>query len=62
MKAIITVEMNNEAFVGYVGNELARILRRLADNVDYPDLSAGFRETCVDYNGNTVGQFVVEED
>jgi len=54
--------MNNEAFVGYVGNELARILRRLADNVDYPDLSAGFRETCVDYNGNTVGQFVVEED
>lgn len=51
----LTVDCNNDAFEPFPNDELARILRRLADRLDSaasPD--AG---TLADANGNTVGSF-----
>ena len=63
MKATITVNMDNAAFEPDNGQELARILRRLAGWIEgvrrvSPDESQGLR----DVNGNTVGQFTITEE
>lgn len=53
--AAIEIETENDAFTNGVGFELARILRQLADRVEYV-----CEETSVplhDINGNKVGEF-----
>ncbi len=63
MRAQINIEMDNAAFEeAGAGNELARILRELAERIDYQDAEdlaqagpVGLR----DYNGNTVGRLEV---
>lgn len=55
MKAKIIVNMDNAAFEDGQGAELARILRRLADDVASGDSFATLR----DINGNRVGGFVI---
>ncbi len=62
MVARLTVKMDNAAFEGdNAGNELARILRELADCVE-EQTAAGIRgrEGVCDINGNMVGELVVK--
>lgn len=61
MKATITIDMDNAAFDGRKGRELARILRELASNVrGIKGLGDGDFKLR-DINGNTVGTFVVSK-
>jgi hypothetical protein len=67
MKAIIEINMDNDAFRNtptMAAHELSRILGRLEDDVSrYAIGDVGHHVTCVDYNGNTVGKLeVVEND
>jgi len=73
MKAIIEINMDNDAFrnarhgeaeAACATNELARILGRLEDDVSrYMIGEVGHHTTCTDYNGNTVGKLeIVEND
>ena len=59
MNARITINMDNAAFEDLLGSELARILRDLADRIEDGDLAD--RIVLRDYNGNTVGQFEIDE-
>ena len=59
MNARITINMDNAAFEDFLGSELARILRDLADRIEDGDLAD--RIVLRDYNGNTVGQFEIDE-
>lgn len=64
MKAIIEIEMDNAAFE-HNGEELASVLRRLADYAScFPVMkrcidSYGYP---IDSNGNKVGTFMIEDD
>lgn len=60
MKAKLTLEMENAAFAdGMAGQEVARILRQLADKIqDWPGANA-FNLGLRDINGNKVGKFEV---
>ena len=52
----LTLEMNNAAFVDSgEANELARILRELADRIEQDGLDSGEPIRLRDVNGNTVG-------
>ena len=53
----LSIETDNAAFEDYPGQEVARILRKLADRVDScgDDLESADGVGLVDYNGNTVG-------
>jgi hypothetical protein len=58
------IEMDNEAFQESETREVARILRRIAtelENTRY-GINAYDREKLRDYNGNTVGAITVGED
>lgn len=58
MQATITIDMENDAFATEASFELARILRRIAQDVE----SSGVTESKValrDVNGNTCGWFQV---
>lgn len=59
MRLTITIDMNNAAFEGNNGDEVARILRDLADRKQFCTLSIGDRENVWDINGNTVGKMEV---
>ncbi len=59
MKAQITVTMDNAAFEHERGEELARILRGIASDIDGASLNPGESIQLRDINGNTVGQFTV---
>jgi hypothetical protein len=65
MKAVIEIEMDNDAFRNTptcAANELARILGRLEDDVSrYMIGDVGHHTTCTDYNGNTVGKLDIVE-
>lgn len=53
----VKIETDGAAFEVGAGEELARILRKLADRVDhhpYPGAAAG---NLLDHNGNTVGEW-----
>lgn len=54
----LTIETTNEAFGDWPGNEVARILRDLANRVDGD--SEGMTGTCRDLNGNRVGSWAFE--
>ena len=67
MKAIIKIQMDNDAFVQYPSVELARILKVLADNIEgqeYVVACASVGGTCVcrDINGNSVGRLEIIEE
>lgn len=57
MRALITVNMDNDAFADTPATELARILRDLAKHVERGE---DYR-TLMDSNGNKVGAFRIEE-
>ena len=58
MKFTMEVNMDNAAFEDSPENELARILSVAAEQV-----KASYRSrTCQDINGNTVGQWNVEDE
>lgn len=60
MKFTLTIELDNDAFGD--PQELARILRKLADSPDLPGLgwaAAGDTMRVADINGNTVGGWKV---
>lgn len=61
MKATITIDMDNAAFDGRKGRELARILRQLAGTVGSTKLRDSDDFKLRDINGNTVGTFVVSK-
>ena len=57
MKLTVTIKMDNAAFHdGDNGNELARILRGLAERLDNATVSPGAALNLRDVNGNTVGE------
>lgn len=60
MKAHISIMMDNAAFDSHSGEELARILRNLADRIDCDQLEEDDRYGLMDFNGNKVGELVVE--
>lgn len=63
MKLKIEIRMDNAAFQdGNNGPECARILTKLAQRVEYRDLTPDDSWGLVDSNGNTVGKAEVVED
>ena len=57
MQAVIKIKMNNEAFHECPnGTELARLLRDLANRVDWWTMSAGDSAPINDLNGTNVGR------
>lgn len=56
MKYTIKIECDNAAFEDVPGNEIARILRELADKVDGGQDPTDCDATVYDYNGNRVGE------
>ena len=65
MKAIIKIQMDNDAFVQYPSVELARILKVLADNIEGQEYGGacdrvGHMIGCRDINGNSVGRLEIE--
>ena len=55
----LKADLENAAFEdGCSGNEMARILRKLADQLEGMALT-GERGTLQDFNGNTIGQWNV---
>lgn len=61
MKLHLTMTVDNAAFFdeenGRDGSEVARILRRVANDVDATSLTGGERGRLRDYNGNDVGEW-----
>ncbi len=55
---VITVNLQNSAFQACAGAELARILRKLADEVDGLHRNLGNEVSIRDINGNRVGNMV----
>jgi hypothetical protein len=64
MKVKISIDIENAAFVGEAGTEVARILRELAskiaENAPYPHEWEDFRVR--DINGNTVGELLIDDE
>ncbi|MDQ3159305.1 MAG: hypothetical protein M3P98_04205 [bacterium] len=59
MKFKLEIKMDNAAFEGFNGNQLAYILERLARKLDGYDFADGEGSTLLDTNGNTVGGWEV---
>lgn len=59
MQALININLDNEAFQDNEAQELARVLRFLAD--DIVKGVAGDYKPLRDLNGNRVGKFVIED-
>ena len=61
MDITITINTDNDAFVGQEDHETARILRKLADSIEQshgPNNCEGMK--LMDYNGNSVGVIEIE--
>jgi hypothetical protein len=61
MTARIEINMDSAAFDEINGQELSRILRDLAREIEHVELTAGHYKRVGDINGNKVGQFTVIE-
>lgn len=61
--ARFTLEINtdNDAFLPIAGDELARILRQVAEQIEGCEAES-IHGTCRDYNGNKVGSYEQEGD
>jgi hypothetical protein len=56
----LSINMENDAFAENPGEEVARILRDVANRVEgHPHFSKGHSQPLRDANGNTVGNFDV---
>lgn len=60
MKTIITINMDNVSFGDDPRNEVARILRELADNIFEVALLPDTGKRIRDKNGNVVGEMITE--
>ena len=59
MKALVEIELGNDAFKGS-GDELARVIRNIAQDVeDYNLHDEGAQILIKDINGNSVGEFKI---
>lgn len=56
----INIELDNAAFDGDAGYEVARILRRMADELEAGPCLDGYRNVLIDIKGNKVGMAVVK--
>jgi len=61
MKFTLSIDTDNAAFEPDEAEEIARILRALANRITREGLS-GFFETIHDVNGNDVGQYALKPD
>lgn len=59
MKLTIEIKLDNAAFGGYNGHEIARILRKMATGLDDTDCSIGDRGPLGDINGKPCGKWKV---
>jgi len=57
----IKIDTNNAAFADGGQNEIARILRELADKVEERGTPGGTKAAIMDINGNKVGYFTEKE-
>jgi hypothetical protein len=55
MKLKLEIEMDNAAFEDQQGAEVARILHKLADQLDGNVWLGGLSTRLIDFNGNVVG-------
>ena len=63
MRFELNFSMDNAAFEELPSVEAARILRDLAERIEYhPHFSPGHSQPVCDLNGNEVGSFAVEEN
>ncbi len=61
MDVTITIKTDNAAFEDDPTHEVARILRKLADQMEESGLfQSGLSRKLVDFNGNVVGQMEIE--
>ena len=63
MEFEMKLNLDNDAFCdGCGGLELARILRKAANQVEsYPELGKGIGRNLQDGNGNSIGHYCVDE-
>ena len=62
MDVRIDITMDNDAFRPQPGREVARILRRLAEECEQDGMPINDRSKLFDNNGNTVGHFATFEE
>lgn len=56
MEVWVKIDTSNDAFVNYINEETARILRKTADKIENNHhISDGFEIPLKDINGNTIG-------
>lgn len=59
----MNVDMDNDAFCQDDGpDELARILRAVADKIERGEYHPGHSKTVLDVNGNDVGRWKIAQD
>jgi hypothetical protein len=56
MKFVLSIDCENAAFVEYELDEVARLLREVADRLESGD-SAKYYRNILDVNGNVVGRY-----
>ena len=62
MKFVLSFSMDNATFDEVPSAEATRILREIADRIEYhPHFSPGHGQPVRDVNGNEIGFFTVEE-
>ena len=60
MKAKMTIDLNNDAFVNDIHNELSKIFEDMAERIYYGSLKDPY--ILRDINGNVVGEFKIIEE
>ena len=60
MEFKLNIRTDNAAFADCPGSEVARILREIADKIDFKELPH-FMQTIRDCNGNDVGRYACKE-
>lgn len=62
MRFNLSMRVDNAAFSEDMNNEIARILRKIADKVEASGKSIYWYQDIFDVNGNNIGQFAVKDD
>jgi len=63
MKMIIEITMNSAAFEEELRSmETSRILKRLAERIEYSQMQEGDGEYLFDINGNRVGHWIIDDE
>lgn len=61
MDITITINCDSAAFEDCAGDEVARILRKVAERFDGDDSTASYGFSLKDINGNTVGRVDIQD-